>query len=61
MTHTLKSTRIKSSKQYGENLLYSASLGFAAFILSQTASAITTKNVTYTVDNQAYEGRCLGA
>lgn len=46
----------KPSKRYGEKLLYSASFGLAALLLSQTASAITTKNVTYTVDNQPYEG-----
>ena len=53
---TFTSTSIKSSKRHGENLLYSASLGLTALLLSQTAAAITTKNVTYTVDNQPYEG-----
>ena len=58
MTFTLTSISTKSSKRYGKKLLYStsASLGLAALLLSQTAAAITTKNITYTVDNQAYEG-----
>ena len=46
----------KPSKRYGEKLMFSASLGLSALLLSQTASAITSKNVTYTVDNQPYEG-----
>ena len=37
-------------------LLSGASVGLMALMVSQTAAAITTKNVTYTVDNQAYEG-----
>ena len=37
-------------------LLSVASVGLMALMVSQTAAAITTKNVTYTVDNQAYEG-----
>lgn len=53
---TFTSTSIKSSKRHGENLLYSASVGLTALLLSQTAAAISTKNVTYTVDNQPYEG-----
>ncbi len=53
---TLTSIFTKPSKRYSEQLLYSVSLGLMALLLSQTAAAITTKNVTYTVDNQIYEG-----
>ena len=38
------------------SLLVGASMGLMALTFSQTAAAITTKNVTYTVDDQAYEG-----
>ena len=38
------------------SLVIGASMGLIALTASQTASAITTKNVTYTVDDQAYEG-----
>ncbi|MGP9687986.1 dienelactone hydrolase family protein [Psychrobacter sp. AOP22-C1-C5] len=31
-------------------------MGFITLAISQTASAITTKDVTYTVDNQPYQG-----
>ena len=53
---TLTSIFTKPSKRYHIKLLYSAFLGFMTLLLSQTAAAITTKNVTYTVDNQPYEG-----
>ena len=56
MTLISTSTFTKPPKRYGEKLLCSASLGLAALLLSQTATAITTKNITYTVDNQPYEG-----
>ena len=45
-----------SSKKPYRSLLVGASMGLMALTVSQTAAAITTKNVTYTVDNQAYEG-----
>ena len=56
MTFPLTFNSTQFSKRYGEKLLYSASLGLTALLLSQTAAAITTKNITYTVDNQPYEG-----
>ena len=56
MTFPLTFNSTESPKHYGEKLLYSASVGLTALLLSQTAAAITTKNITYMVDNQAYEG-----
>ena len=47
-TNSLKSTY--------RTLLLASSLGILALTASQTASAITSKNITYTVDNQGYEG-----
>lgn len=44
------------AKSTYRSLMIGASMGLTALTLSQTAAAITTKNVTYTVDNQAYEG-----
>ena len=44
------------SKRAYRSLVVGASMGIMALTFSQTAAAITTKNVTYTVDNQAYEG-----
>ena len=44
------------TKSTYRSLMIGASMGLTALTLSQTAAAITTKNVTYTVDNQAYEG-----
>ena len=44
------------SKTTYRALLSGASVGLMALMVSQTAAAITTKNVTYTVDDQAYEG-----
>ncbi|ERL56082.1 dienelactone hydrolase family protein [Psychrobacter aquaticus] len=43
-------------KRSYHSLVVGASMGVMALTFSQTAAAITTKNVTYTVDNQAYEG-----
>ena len=37
-------------------LIFGLSLGLTALTFSQTAAAITSKNVTYTVDNQSYQG-----
>lgn len=56
MTWILTSPSTKSSKRYSKKLLCSASLGVTALLLSQTAAAITTKNITYMVDNLPYEG-----
>ena len=44
------------TKSTYRSLMIGASMGLTALTISQTAAAITTKNVTYTVDNQAYEG-----
>ncbi len=44
------------SKTPYRSLVMGASMGVMALMVSQTAAAITTKNVTYTVDDQAYEG-----
>ena len=44
------------SKRAYRSLVVGASMGVMALTVSQTAAAITTKTVTYTVDNQAYEG-----
>ncbi|WP_367103813.1 dienelactone hydrolase family protein [uncultured Psychrobacter sp.] len=38
------------------SLLLGASLGVIVLTVSQTAAAITTKDITYTVDNQPYQG-----
>ncbi|MER2012578.1 MAG: dienelactone hydrolase family protein, partial [Psychrobacter alimentarius] len=51
----LPTSNILSKKPY-RSLLVGASMGVMALTFSQTAAAITTKNVTYTVDDQAYEG-----
>ena len=47
-TNSLKSTY--------RTLVLASSLGIVTLTASQTASAITSKNITYTVDNQGYEG-----
>ncbi len=47
-TNSLKSTY--------RTLVLASSLAILTLTASQTASAITSKNITYTVDNQAYEG-----
>lgn len=44
------------SKSAYSSLIISAAVSMMALTVSQTAAAITTKNVTYTVDDQAYEG-----
>ncbi len=44
------------SKTRSQSMLASASISAMVLLVSQTASAITTQNLTYTVDNQAYEG-----
>ena len=44
------------SKSRYRSLMLRTSLVLMALTFSQTAAAITTKNVTYTVDNQPYEG-----
>ena len=44
-----------TSRTY-RTLFTGISISLAALTVSQTASAITTKDVTYTVDDQAYEG-----
>ncbi len=49
-------TQNVSSKNAYRSLMVGASIGVMALTVSQTAAAITTKNVTYTVDDQAYEG-----
>ncbi|MEC5210278.1 dienelactone hydrolase [Psychrobacter sp. PL15] len=38
------------------SLLLATSMSFMALAVSQTAAAITTKNITYAVDNQTYQG-----
>ena len=45
----------QTKKPY-HSLLVGVSMGLMALTFSQTAAAITTKNVTYTVDDEAYEG-----
>ncbi|PKG36840.1 MULTISPECIES: dienelactone hydrolase family protein [Psychrobacter] len=47
---------IHPAKRLCQSLLFTTSLGVMALTVSQTAAAITTKNITYTVDNQNYEG-----
>ena len=49
-------TSIYAPKNLHHSLLLGTSLGLMALMFSQTAAAITTKNVTYMVDNQSYEG-----
>ncbi|MGO1251472.1 dienelactone hydrolase family protein [Psychrobacter sp.] len=51
----LPTSNTPSKKQY-RSLLMGASVGLMALTFSQTAAAITTKNVTYTVDDEAYKG-----
>lgn len=52
----MSSTENITSNRAYRSLIIGASMGLTALTFSQTAAAITTKNVTYTVDNQAYEG-----
>jgi len=51
----LSTPRFLSKSAYSP-LIISAAVSVMALTVSQTAAAITTKNVTYTVDDQAYEG-----
>ena len=50
------STSTNSLTNIYRSLFLGTSIGLMTLMVSQTAAAITTKNVTYTVDNQAYEG-----
>ena len=56
MLFTSLSPSIFSSKRLYRSLAFGSSLCLMALTFSQTAAAITTKNITYTVDDQAYEG-----
>ena len=47
---------INPLKSTYRTLVLASSLAILTLTASQTASAITSKNITYTVDNQAYEG-----
>ena len=51
----LSTSNTPSKKPY-HSLLMGASIGLMVLTFSQTAAAITTKNIIYTVDDQAYEG-----
>lgn len=51
----LSTPHFRSKSAYSP-LIISAAVSMMALTVSQTAAAITTKNVTYTVDDQAYEG-----
>ena len=44
------------SKISSSSLLACAAVSMTALLASQSASAIISKNITYTVDNQSYEG-----
>ncbi len=50
------STSTDSTVNFFPSFIIATSLGLLTFMVSQTAAAITTKNITYTVDNQTYEG-----
>lgn len=56
MSFSSKDPSLKALKKQYKSLLVGASIGLLTLGASQAASAITTKNITYTVDNQAYEG-----
>lgn len=43
-------------KKTSRTLFVTTSLGIVTLMISQTASAITTKDISYTVDNQSYQG-----
>ena len=43
-------------KKTSRALIFGTSLGIMTLTTSQTASAITTKDVSYTVDNETYQG-----
>ncbi|WP_201616755.1 dienelactone hydrolase family protein [Psychrobacter immobilis] len=51
LSNVMPSTRILC-----QSLLFTTTLGVMTLTVSQTAAAITTKNISYTVDNQNYEG-----
>ena len=53
---TSYSSSFPPSKSLYVSLMLTISLVLMALTFSQTAAAISTKNVTYTVDNQPYEG-----
>ncbi len=50
------STFKKPSISIHRSLFTGTSLGLMSLMVSQTAAAITSKNITYTVDNESYEG-----
>jgi dienelactone hydrolase len=52
----MKKNALYTLKNTCRTLVLGGSLGLVALTASQTASAITTKNITYTVDNQLFEG-----
>lgn len=52
----MKTNSLHTLKNFSRTLILSSSLGIVALAASQTALAITTKNLTYNVDNQTYEG-----
>ncbi len=52
----MKTYSLSPFKDSCRTLMLSGCLGVMALTISQTASAITSKNITYTVDNQSYEG-----
>lgn len=55
LTTSYSSSFLPSKSLYG-SLMLRTSLVLMALTFSQAAAAISTKNVTYTVDNQPYEG-----
>lgn len=48
-------TSLSVSKKPCYKLMLSSSLAMMVLVISQSASAITSKTITYTVDNQTYE------
>jgi dienelactone hydrolase len=52
----MSSVTVHAATNPFRSLFVGASLALMALTISQTAAAITTKNVSYTVDNQAYQG-----
>lgn len=53
---TLKNKNNAAKTPNARSFLMITTLGILAATASQTASAITTKDITYTVDNEAYQG-----
>lgn len=49
-------TSIDSPTRIYRSVFVGASLGLMTLMVSQTAAAISSKNITYSVDNQSYEG-----